>query len=355
MTPFARYKWLLSSLGLCLCVLGSVTDDLVASLVKDDADSVLQQVGHGVSPNEPNSKGQLALAQAVLLDSRRCARVLVNYNANATKPEPASGMSALTIAFSASNDLMATLLLSYGASPDTADGKGATARSLAKKPDMQALIDRWDKNGAMDFEDAPGTWTRHVQDSNPVPYYHNKKTVETRYSVPPSCAWTRNILDGHPVYVNTVTHQAVWARPPALCWKLLHAPGEHSTPYWYNYATEVTSVETPAELPAEIADELRFDAGTYYHNSVTQEASWEDPSELSWRAIKDAAGKVFWFNPQTDEKTWERPADMAWKAVPDEQGHTYYENEKTAEVQWEKPVVIAWEKAQFNPHVNILS
>lgn len=46
---------------------------------------------------------------------------------------------------------------------------------------------------------------------------------------------------------------------------------------------------------------------------------------------------------------------MSWKAVPDEQGHTYYENERTKEVQWEKPVVIAWEKAQFNPHVNILS
>lgn len=60
-------------------------------------------------------------------------------------------------------------------------------------------------------------------------------------------------------------------------------------------------------------------------------------------------------NVQTGETTWERPADMAWKAVPDEQGHAYYENEQTSEVQWEKPVVIAWEKAQFNPHVNILS
>lgn len=58
---------------------------------------------------------------------------------------------------------------------------------------------------------------------------------------------------------------------------------------------------------------------------------------------------------QTGETTWERPADMAWKAVPDAQGSTYYENEKTSEVQWEKPVVIAWEKAQFNPHVNILT
>lgn len=68
-----------------------------------------------------------------------------------------------------------------------------------------------------------------MHESNPVPYYFNKATSESRYTVPPSCAWTRNSLDGHPVYVNTVTHQAVWARPPSLCWKLLHAPGERST------------------------------------------------------------------------------------------------------------------------------
>lgn len=57
-------------------------------------------------------------------------------------------------------------------------------------------------------------------------------------------------------------------------------------------------METPAELPAELADELRFDSGTFFHNSVTQEASWEDPAELSWRAIQANGGKVFWFHPQ---------------------------------------------------------
>lgn len=56
-------------------------------------------------------------------------------------------------------------------------------------------------------------------------------------------------------------------------------------------------METPAELPAELAEELRFDAGTFFHNSVTQEASWEDPAELTWRAIKDSSGHTFWFHP----------------------------------------------------------
>lgn len=48
----------------------------------------------------------------------------------------------------------------------------------------------------------------------------------------------------------------------------------------------------------ELAEELLFDAGTFFHNSVTQEASWEDPAELTWRAIKDGTGRVFWFHPK---------------------------------------------------------
>lgn len=92
------------------------------------------------------------LKLAVALNARKCAHVLVNYQANATKPEPGSGMSALTIAFSKANEAMATLLLQYGASPDAKDAKGNTARSLATKDNMKALIEGWDKHGAMAFE-----------------------------------------------------------------------------------------------------------------------------------------------------------------------------------------------------------
>lgn len=89
---------------------------------------------------------------AVALNDRRCVHVLVYYHGNATKAEPASGMSALTVAFSKYNDKLAAFLMHYGADPDVQDGKGATARSLAKKPELQELIDRWDKDGAMAFE-----------------------------------------------------------------------------------------------------------------------------------------------------------------------------------------------------------
>jgi hypothetical protein len=45
-------------------VYGSAADDLVAAVAKGDSDTVLQQVGHGTSSNEANSKGQLPLVLA---------------------------------------------------------------------------------------------------------------------------------------------------------------------------------------------------------------------------------------------------------------------------------------------------
>ena len=83
---------------------------------------------------------------------RKCTRVLVNYRANATMFEPATGMSALTTAFTNSHEVIAKLLLQYGADHDVVDAKGNTARSLAKKPGMKALLDLWDQDGAMALE-----------------------------------------------------------------------------------------------------------------------------------------------------------------------------------------------------------
>jgi hypothetical protein len=68
--------------------------------------------------------------------------------------------------------------------------------------------------------------------------------------------------------------------------------------YWYNYITEATSVNVPAELPAEVASELDFDAGTYYYNTITNKASWNDPTDATWREVTDPNGRKFWYHPQ---------------------------------------------------------
>jgi hypothetical protein len=196
-------------------------------------------------------------ADAVSRGDLQSAEVLLNYRANATKAELQSGMSAMTTAFSKGNAPLAQLLMKYGGDPDVEDGSDRTARSMVKKNGKLAdFLDKWDADGAMSFEvspcfrtvqqhfgtifrcpciktyglqDSPGTWTRHVHEAHAVPFYYNRGTGQSQFMVPTSCAWHKASVDGHPIYTNYVTHQAVWNRPPALAWKLLHAPGDQST------------------------------------------------------------------------------------------------------------------------------
>jgi hypothetical protein len=74
-------------------------------------------------------------------------------------------------------------------------------------------------------QDAPGAWSKHYPESHDTPYYHNAANGESRFMVPPSCAWIKAAVDGHPIYVNQVTRQSMWTRPKALSWKRLHASG----------------------------------------------------------------------------------------------------------------------------------
>lgn len=202
-----------------------------------------------------------------------------------------------------------------------------------------------------------------MHETHAIPFYYSRTTGLSQFMTPPSCAWSKSTLDGHPVYTNSITHQATWIRPPALSWKLLHAPGGEACdfvsiimfdvapcgvclaelkvgftgwhsfmflgslaldsveqapqqnkitttpvekhhnrrrvfyrPYWYNYVNDATTTETPAELTNEMAEDLTYDAGSYYHNSVTKEASWEDPKEKGWRAVQDPEGRTFWYH-----------------------------------------------------------
>jgi hypothetical protein len=67
-------------------------------------------------------------------------------------------------------------------------------------------------------------------------------------------------------------------------------------PYWYNYRTNVSSVDQPAEVPDDIARDIMRDNGTFYHNTATNESTWENPFDTSWRRISSSKGELFWFN-----------------------------------------------------------
>lgn len=107
---------------------------------------------------------------AVRANNPMVAEHLLIYRANATLPEPASGSSAVVVAFSQEDasvgksqngffivfigknsvcaSQMAKLFLKYGASPDAIDGNGESARSVPRRgqelTDMLAAFDDGD-------------------------------------------------------------------------------------------------------------------------------------------------------------------------------------------------------------------
>ena len=152
--------------------------DLVSLAQKGDPEAVLRSIADGVKPDEENSKGHLPLVAAGMLrhylsacaprrmqrsedqrpravqkGDRATTAALLQSHASPVAVERASSQSALTAAFAAGNSKLASLLLSYGASPDEKDKLGKTARSLAEKSrGMESLIETWDAEGAAGFE-----------------------------------------------------------------------------------------------------------------------------------------------------------------------------------------------------------
>lgn len=60
----SRTTWGFIVVSLIALVSASGADDLIAAVAKGDADTVLQQVGHGTPANDANAKGQLPLVLA---------------------------------------------------------------------------------------------------------------------------------------------------------------------------------------------------------------------------------------------------------------------------------------------------
>lgn len=61
------------------------------------------------------------------------ADYLLAYHANSSTLEPASGTTALTMAFSLAHVPLARMLMHYGGNPDVVDKTGNSARTLVKR------------------------------------------------------------------------------------------------------------------------------------------------------------------------------------------------------------------------------
>jgi len=81
----------------------------------------------------------------------------------------------------------------------------------------------------------------------------------------------------------------------------------------------------------------------YWHNTRTQQSSWEDPNQATkksgsaiweWEMYKTETGEQYWYNKTNNSTTWEDPT-KEWKPMYSASGEvTHYYNTKTGESRY---------------------
>ncbi|GMH33942.1 hypothetical protein BSKO_01776 [Bryopsis sp. KO-2023] len=307
------------------------------------------------SVNEVDSEGRLQLVEAVIEKDVDRMEWLLSYGANSSLIEPASGKCAMGVAFEEGDIQVCWLLMRYGGNPDAPDSNGGTARSHAKRNAILAKFMRlYDEDGHMAFEEQPGSWQKAVTEDTGLVYYWNHHSDVSVYHPPPSCAWFRTTTNGHPVFINSVTHQHTFLRPPALSWRRCISPSTH-LPFWINHRANVTVYHDPAELPQELLEEEKARTGQYWVNGITGESVWHDPLEEEWRVSYTDEGDQYYFNPKTGQSTWIKPKELSWQehAYDDGSGKFYWFNEYTHDSMIVKPEPLAWRMVQVDGYSGI--
>jgi len=285
---------------------------------------------------------------ALKLGDEKMASILLAYGANVTEPDHRTLEAPAHIAVRQKQFQMLSLLFAYAADPDQRDKMGISPRQAAGLNErLIEIFRKYDKGGAEAFEDPPGYWVRQADSTTGKPYFFNTQTYETQRKPPPSCGWRVGTVEGHPVYINRITKQTRWTRPTALSWRRVNVPQvQHA--FWLNYRTNTSMLEIPAELPASEYKRLMEETNAYWFNEVTEQSSWEDPRENSWRAVLDReSGKNFYYHPVTLDSTWDPPEEVAWRAIESRSARTnstqvFYYNDATGTSQWEKPAWLGW-------------
>eukprot|EP01025_Chloroclados_australasicus_P063878 TRINITY_DN8466_c0_g2_i1.p1 TRINITY_DN8466_c0_g2~~TRINITY_DN8466_c0_g2_i1.p1 ORF type:complete len:422 (-),score=46.44 TRINITY_DN8466_c0_g2_i1:341-1489(-) len=332
-----------------------------------DVQHIIQQLHKLDSIDILNEYGRAPLVTAVRAGHYPNVELLINAGANANIQER-DGSTPLSVAFQNDFNEIAKLILKYGGSIDAQyDERGKPVRELARSEFQQNLIKQFDERGYEAFEDAPGDWLRgYDANSEHHYYYYNIKSEQSSWRVPPSCSWTTKAgPHEHFFYINVLTQQVKHTMPKALSWRLINQKDEQGQEkqFWFNFATNFSMMNEPAELPIEMLEEAKKHPNYYWYNTQTKQVSWVDPATLTWRAVKHPeVDQIYYYHPETLETSWELPEELAWEKVQakEEQGQEevqeegdeddearqeariFYHNRLTGKSQWEEPEHLAW-------------
>ena len=84
---------------------------------------------------------------------------------------------------------------------------------------------------------------------------------------------------------------------------------------------------------------------TFFHNEITGETQWHDPSLVH----HDPDGIAYYSTTEGEApSTWTQPEEAAWRIhYSDEHKQIYYYNEVSGDSQWEQPKELAWRKIEL--------
>lgn len=323
------------------------TIGLVEAIHKKNFDEFLKVLTgtEELDVDQPTPKGLLPIVEASKTRETRFVDSLIQYGATVQGKCLNTGSTGLHIAFQFGLADMSKVLLAYGADANATDKKGQKPIDVANSAEIKKMYSHWIQEGAVAFEDPPGTWTKQ-QNDNGVTFWYNKGTHEGRWDLPPSCAWQRVEEKGVAThYNNFVTGQVLHRTPPSLCWRKIRQSNAAFATFWYNWAVNKTQVDAPDEMPQYLLEEAEKLINTRWYNKQTGEFSFENPKlKTHWREVTDPANdKIFYHNIVTGESIWEIPEELAWKEDVHE-GSTFWWNERTSATTWEKPDILGWEE-----------
>lgn len=115
---------------------------------------------------------------------------------------------------------------------------------------------------------------------------------------------------GAEFFFNENTKESTWERPAALGWSK-----KATRAFWHNEITGETTWETPAEVGH--IDEA---TGRRFWVDRKGKSIWEPPKAMAWEEViipegEPHAGYKYYHNSVSEETTWERPQALQWTQV----------------------------------------
>jgi len=149
---------------------------------------------------------------------------------------------------------------------------------------------------------------------------------------------------GHPFYYNTRTNESTWTIPENLNEEQQKKLGHSSawdTLIERSHATSTLTINSTEEKDT-CNWTVYFDPESqhhFYHNSLTQETTWNAPDSISLTALSKESNKKHHSDGIVRVTSFLNSKIGSWNAYMDDQKQIFYHHEKTNETSWYPPML----------------